>query len=442
MSRSDNMFDVIIIGAGLSGLVAASMLRERGCNACVVEARDRSGGRIWSVPLGPRQALDLGAQWICDRQIHITKLVQQLGLRVHATWQHGQKLHHDGSMIRRVNAHYTPLSWLQKIDALRIQWTMSRALKRNAPGSNDVLDHVTASEFLKASSWSKTTSDYLANMITADMCIDIGEISVPELLNQVRSMGGMSAVGEAEQYIISGGASQITDYLAEGLEDRLFLGRQVTEVNQRSSRIEVETTSGTFIGRHVIFAIPPQCLSRVAFSPPLPSERTRQWKSFRRGKVIKTSAVFNEPFWRASGLSGTMEHCDPMFPLIVDSSESVGGRGILTALSTAHAATLLEKLPKSERELHYRSMLESLLGPVVPPFEMVNSTDWSSEEFSLGGYASRRAPGAWTGVPELFSNIGNIHFAGTETADEWRSYMEGAITSGQRAAREIANALS
>jgi len=65
------------------------------------------------------------------------------------------------------------------------------------------------------------------------------------------------------------------------------------------------------------------------------------------------------------------------------------------------------------------------------------SHDWTRDPFSLGGYASRRAIGHFAAAPDLFAPWGQAHFAGTETATEWRSYMEGALQSGERAAGEV-----
>lgn len=395
-----------------------------------------------SVPLPGGQALDLGAQWICDRQPEITALVRKLGIGVHTTWQSGQKLYGDGKKVRRLDMNYSPLSWLQTINALYLRSTMGQLMRRNAPETNDPLDHQTVTEIFRSSSWIKGTSDTLLNLISADLCIDTREVSVRELLNQVQSMGGVRAIGEAEQYIVSGGASQITEHFAGDVEHTLFLKKQVIAVTQNVSQTDVETKSGTFTGRHVLLAIPPQCLPEIIFSPPFSPQRLRQWERFRRGKVVKTSAVFKEPFWRKRGLSGTIEKCDPTFPLIVDSSPPDGGFGILTALSTAQSAKPAGEMSVSERGERYLGLLHGLLGPDVPPAEMIRSVDWSNEEFSLGGYASRRAPGGWTDTPDLFAAFGSVHFAGTETADQWRSYMEGAITAGRRAAAQIDAVLS
>lgn len=434
-------FDTIIVGAGLSGLVAASRLREQGHRICVIEARDHVGGRIQSVPLSDDQALDLGAQWISDRQPNITALVKKLKIAVHPTWRSGDKLFCHGMTIRRVGMDHTPLSWLQVVEALTLRLSMQRLMRGAVPKPDDPLDRRTVAEFLRASCWSGRTCDYLAGVIGADLCLDTRKISMRELLNQVQSIGGLSAVGDAEQHIITGGAAQITDYLAEQVRDTIVLRRPVLVVRQNCGRIEVETDGRTFVSRTVILAVPPQCLANIRF-PSVSPLVLRQWERFRRGAVVKTSAVFEEPFWRGRGLSGTMEGCDAMFPLIVDSGPPQDGAGVLTALSTAESARRAGALSETDRGQHYLSLLKGLLGPEIPPVQTIRSVDWSHEEFVLGGYASRRAPGGWSQAPDLFASVGKIHFAGTETAELWRSYMEGAIVAGRRAAAKVASSLA
>ena len=76
-------------------------------------------------------------------------------------------------------------------------------------------------------------------------------------------------------------------------------------------------------------------------------------------------------------------------------------------------------------------------GGDVPALMTGRSVDWSADPDSLGGYASRRAPGGWADAPDLFKSLGRLHFAGTETAGHWRSFMEGAIESGLRAAKDV-----
>ena len=81
--------------------------------------------------------------------------------------------------------------------------------------------------------------------------------------------------------------------------------------------------------------------------------------------------------------------------------------------------------------------LGQLLGETTPWPVAARSVDWSSDPWSRGGYASHRGIGTWASAPDLFAPVGALHFAGTETATEWRGFMEGALESGERAASEI-----
>ena len=86
-------------------------------------------------------------------------------------------------------------------------------------------------------------------------------------------------------------------------------------------------------------------------------------------------------------------------------------------------------------------MLASLAGYFGPragkPIDVIEQ-DWSAEEWTRGCYGADLAPGVWTQFgPALREPIGRIHWAGTETASVWSGYMDGALTSGERAAAEV-----
>jgi monoamine oxidase len=156
--------------------------------------------------------------------------------------------------------------------------------------------------------------------------------------------------------------------------------------------------------------------------------------------VVKTILVFQDPWWRRSGLSGTIVNPGGMFGAAVDASPE-DGSGILIVFSSASGAQALGRLPDEKaRVAAAMRWLSHSHGPGIPDPRAARSIDWSADPFSLGGYSSRRGIGGWLTAPDLFTPHGRLHFAGTETANRWRSFMDGAVQSGLRAADEIIGA--
>ena len=127
-----------------------------------------------------------------------------------------------------------------------------------------------------------------------------------------------------------------------------------------------------------------------------------------------------------------------IFNAAVDCSPADGNVGILVLFATAASALRLSGMAaEGDRIASAVEWLKSLSGQVVPEPIVARSIDWNADPFSLGGYASRRGIGSWRTTPELFGPLQRVHFAGTETATEWRSFMEGALQSAERAASEV-----
>jgi monoamine oxidase len=148
--------------------------------------------------------------------------------------------------------------------------------------------------------------------------------------------------------------------------------------------------------------------------------------------------MFDEPWWRRTNHSGIAVSPRQTFGAIVDGSPEDSSVGVLILFSTATGGQILSKSSnEASRVEQAMQWLRRIHGNDVPDPICARSIDWSADPFSLGGYAGRRGIGGWRIAPDLFSPLGKLHFAGTETAKTWRSFMEGALQSGVRAADEV-----
>jgi monoamine oxidase len=152
--------------------------------------------------------------------------------------------------------------------------------------------------------------------------------------------------------------------------------------------------------------------------------------------------VYPEPFWRKDGLAGSVFSFDDEVYDIYDNSPQDLSCGVLLGFAVGDHARQLGKLTPNERKDLVASRFVKFFGPrAAAPIEYVEK-DWATEEWSRGCYGGHLGTGVWTQYGQaLRQPIGRIHWAGTETAETWNGYMDGAVRSGERAAHEVLSIL-
>ncbi|QTN19284.1 FAD-dependent oxidoreductase [Brevundimonas sp. AJA228-03] len=438
------MLDAIIIGGGLAGLAAARHLKRRGASLRVLEARDRIGGRVQSQRLTSGHFIDLGAQLIGDAQTRISALVDEVGLTRVARNHMGQTVHIPSPDAEPVLARSgsPPLSLIGKVDALQALWDFDGRLK-SFRADIDQLDAMTAAHFIADMTFTRATAALLAGFTEGELCVPLDDVSAYELLDQSASVGGYDGERASADWYLAEGMAPVADHLASALGGDLILNAAVTEIEQHTEWFRVSARPGTYRARNLVVAVPPQLYEQLGLFPLLPAERRKVLATYRHGEVIKTILVFERPWWRDRGLSGDVLSPGSMFNSALDGSPENGGVGILVLFATAAAARRLSQTrAESDRISKAIDWLRGLSGWPVPNPIAARSIDWNADPWSLGGYASRRPIGGWSETPDLFASSQRIHFAGSETANEWRSFMEGALQSAERAADDVLRDLS
>jgi monoamine oxidase len=270
-------------------------------------------------------------------------------------------------------------------------------------------------------------------------CASPSDHTALDLFQQLRTVGSLARFSTAEQRFFPSGAQAIATRMAAGLDDRIRLSTPVRRIEHGGHGVRVVCDTEQWNARYVIVAVPLAVVQDIAFDPPLPRARIEMQGRVVRGSVLKSVLVFDRAPWRDTGASGFSVSDSGPVNVVVDGSDAAGRPGVLVALSVGSHATELSSRSAVEREAivlaHVRRQFPSvdraaLLGHL--------DCDWSSERWSGGGYAARLGPGAWTRFgAALCEPVGPIHWAGTETAREWRSYMEGALESAERSVREL-----
>jgi monoamine oxidase len=432
-------FDVVIIGAGLAGLNVARELQKTGASVALLEARDRIGGRAHSVPGLAGQSLDLGAQFISDSQKRISALTDEAGLTRVKPFDQGAGLFFADPVkgAQRVLGDSLPLNKLQQIDALLAQRKLSRFPRENH-ASVKKLKQISALQYLHEVTISLKTAEVLAQFIEPEICYPLSKISAFELLFQINSMGGASGVSESDGWFIKEGIGSLLEHISRDLQSVIHLNTQVLKVSRKQKAFEIECTRGRYTAQDVIVAVPPQFYKKLGIYELLPNDFADEFDLIRPGTVIKTILVFARPWWRESGLNGKSLSAFGPFSATVDSSPQDGSLGVLTLFSTSLGGIMLaESTSESERVTRALKWLEGFdAGPVPEPL-VAKSTNWTADPLAQGGYSSLRTLGSKMTAAELFASRDGLHFAGTESATEWRSFMEGALQSSERVVETI-----
>ncbi|MBI1186689.1 MAG: FAD-dependent oxidoreductase [Alphaproteobacteria bacterium] len=436
--------DVIIIGAGLAGLSAARRLRSNGASVTVLEARGRIGGRVHSERLGVGVTIDLGAQFIGDAQKRVSALVDEVGLKRVAPYMDGKHIHLATPGGRATTSRSgTPLSLLARVDAMSAMWRFERRLT-SYRSTVARTDDVSAARYMDDFFASSSAAAFLKGHLEAELCAPLSEISAYELLDQAASVGGFAGEQASAAWFLAEGAGPLALHLADTLGDAVALNAPVTAIASDETSVTVEAATRLYRARRLVVAVPPQLFGSIGLLPLLPETRRRVIERYRQGGVVKTMLVFDECWWRGAGLSGRIHSPGSLFNATMDASPRDAGVGLLVLFSTGASAARLRQAAteEAERVSRARSWLEAAMERPIPAPIAARSVDWNSEKWSLGGYASRRGVGGWRAAPDLFAPLPLIDFAGTETATEWRSFMEGALQSGERAAEAARAALA
>jgi len=192
----------------------------------------------------------------------------------------------------------------------------------------------------------------------------------------------------------------------------------------------------------VIVTTPKSVTGAIRFAPALPPAYAQYLQRQPSGSAVKIQAVYETPFWRAEGLSGSVVSDTGPVEVVYDNSPPDGSPGVLVGFAEGNQGRALFGLTDGERRRAVLRGLARFFGPrAADPTHYVDMV-WAREEYSGGAYGSFNPPGVLTSLGAAVAGpVGNIHFAGADYSPEWPGYMEGAIRSGEAAAARVVAAL-
>lgn len=446
--------DVAVVGAGLAGLTAARDVLAAGSSAVVLEARDRVGGRVLNEPIGDGRVVEVGAQWIGPTQDRIAALARDMGIHTFPTHAKGQNLIEWRGSLRRYRGTIPKINPAVLLDVQQAQMRLNRMARTvpldrpwAAPKARD-WDGMTAHTWLARNVATRAGRDLLELAIEAVWAAQPQDISMLHILFYTHSAGSMELLldteGGAQQDRFVGGSQLVPITLAERLgEDVVITGSPVRRIEHGDGAVTLHADGGTVVrARRAIVAIAPALAGRIVYDPPLPGHRDQLTQRMPMGTVAKCMAVYDEPFWREQGLSGQATSDTGPVKLTFDNSPPDGAPGVLLGFMEGERARQAGRMAPDERRRVVLDCFGRLFGEGARNPRQYVERLWAEEEFSRGCYGCHLPTGAWTSYGEaLRAPIGPLHWAGSEVAEVWSGYMDGAVRSGETAAREVLGAL-
>jgi monoamine oxidase len=445
--------DVVVVGAGMSGLTAARALADAGKRVVVVEARDRVGGRTLSMTLSNGVIVDLGGQWVAPTQRRVLKLASELGLEIFKTFDTGASLTLRDSVVTRYEGV------MPKIDAeaaadikqgMEKIGTLAASIPLDAPWTHPAaaeLDQLTYAAWIEKNLATELGRWTFKLQAPSVFSVEASELSVLHVAFYFGAAGGpdmiTSTSGGGQDSRFTAGMHSLATGLAAALKDNLRLSQPVEEIRQDGSGVTVRAASLSVRARQAIVALPPTLAGRIRYNPPMPPLRDSLTQRMPMGTAIKMMFVYESPFWREEGLSGFAMTDHDVPQLVYDNSPKDGSSGILLGFTEGVAAReWMQASPDDRQSAGVETLIQAFGHQAGDLVEYVEYS-WVAEEFSRGCYAGTMPPGAWSSFGKALKEpVGRIHWAGTETATTWNGYVEGAMQAGERAAAEALDALT
>jgi monoamine oxidase len=431
----DRRVDVVVVGAGLAGLTTARELEKGGASVCVLEARDRVGGRTLDHPISGGHVVEGGGQYVGPGQDRVLALAKGLGIATFPTYQEGKLVLSLAGLRLALPANQADSADIKRVK--RLLESLAATVSTDAPWAAEYArewDNETVDGWL-----AKNTSDAATKLFfEISISTEIGppaNISLLYYLFIIRSAGSIRALEvDAQERRFVGGPQSLSKGLARPLAERLVLGSPVLRItDQKNSTVAVESKRIKVTARRVVVAMMPADTRRIAFSPELPPSRRGLVEAWRGDLSIKVNVIYDEPFWRKDGLSGLGLFDRPPIGITFDNSPPDGSRGVLLAFLTEGDVA---KDPEVRRAAVLAGLAELFGKRANRPVAYIEN-DWSSDGWTTGCVSPVPRNVLTRFGHALRTPVGRIHWAGTETSEAWCGYMDGAVRSGERAADEV-----
>ncbi|OAL24169.1 hypothetical protein AYO22_05828 [Fonsecaea multimorphosa] len=445
---SPEMYDVVIVGAGLSGLQAALTVHHERLSYLVLEARDRVGGKTLTLRSNEGAVKsDLGAAWINDtNQSRMWELANDLKLHTYTQNTEGDVVvqDFDGTLYPSGNDTESCISIRDLVE--NISTTQTPSIFSAGP-HRERLDSISFETFLRRANVTEKAFATAQVWTHAMLGVDPAEVSALYFLEYCAAGGGLmtmrSDCKDGGQYLrIQEGTSAFAEGMARKLKPgSIRLDSPVEGIDQQQDKTILISTRGpspqVYRARKVILSIPTPVYKTIRFSPFLPAAKSAVANHTRYGFYTKYIVRFSKPFWTESNLCGLGQSF--VGPVSVFRDTSLGEDACMTCFIGGKFGRKWAALDAEQKKASVLKQIGAIFADgqdVRPLFVEAYESPWMDEEFSGWGCpCPAMPPGVLAdGWEALCAPFGNIHFVGTELSTVWRGYMEGAVRSGESGA--------
>ncbi len=415
----------VIIGAGFSGLAAAYKLKNAGWNVTVLEARDRTGGRVFSYSFANNENLicELGGEWVGESHERLKALCRDFSIPLQKH-QFDDYLLQNGVVSRPGNWGFSSAARTAFAKAVKNYKKLNIIQEKQL----DKLDWWTYLEKIGF------TEDDLRLRDLMDST-DFGE--------SIRHVSAFSALAEYAEsspknemdYKMTGGNSRLTEEFVKRIgAENIKLNTLVKEIDQRAGIVTVKTETENFGADACICTVPTQSLLKIKFNPPLSAAQREAAEELIYARICKNSILFENRFWKDENFSMVSDATSHYY--FHSTQNQAGKQGILTSYAVGEKADVLASQSDGRRMKIITNDLTDFNENAPKLAKGIMSYAWQRDKYTEGAYALYR-PGQWFGVrPILQKPHLKVLFAGEHLAD-WQGFMEGAIETGEAAAQSL-----
>ncbi|VXD01904.1 Amine oxidase [Pseudomonas sp. 9AZ] len=417
---------IIVIGAGIAGLAAASQLAGRGHQVTVLEARTRLGGRLWTSQAWADAPVDLGASWIHEMDGNpLTALAEEAGARLITT-------SYDSVIDYDVNGRPLSAARAARLATLKdeYQWAIDQGQRHSIDRS---LRNTIESE-LDWASLSNADQELLAFITNSTAEQEYAGSRNDLSTYWFDSLGGY----DGDDAVFAEGYQTLINFLARGLN--IQLGQTVSAIDSSTSTVKVTTNSGTFSADRVIVSVPLGVLKKgtIRFTPALPSKKTTAINKLGMGHFNKCYLRFPTQFWPQQDW---LEYIPPQSQHGQWSQwlnlGRLTGQPVLLGFNAGDFGRQIEAWSDAQIVASAMARLRLIFGQQIPDPVSVQITRWSQDPFSYGAYSFNKLGAKPAMRDDLAAPIGNrLFFAGEATHKNMFATVHGALLSGRRAATQ------
>ena len=435
--------NVLVLGAGMSGLTTALALLGEGHNVTVIEYQERVGGRLLSLPLGDGMVSEAGGGHFRSNMPYSLAYIRHYGLPLLSLNDGLPRYLVDGMVGDSANLADWPWPLAADERNVTVSSSLNRYLFRAGLDADTVLD----------ARWpSPAQIDYLSNISLEDLIRNVGasEMFVKLLAAHSGAFYALDAalaiiptiayhLGDQNLFRIRGGNDRLPRAMAETVgRERIVLGEPVVAIDQSGPRVRVTTRSGReFSGDRVVSTIPTPVLADIAMTPGWSPGKRRLLEESEWANTVKVVAKAASPKWLREGVHGwPMAGGDRPWERVIDiTGNEPGGQGnVFFYINGANAEAYLAR-PAETRARQIVADFEADLPGLFDDVLLTQEFAWPDQPWIRGSFAGLGPGQGWI-LREWQKPEGRLHFAGDFTTLK-SGWVEGAIESGLRAARQI-----